>query len=427
MVFSTGEILDSLNCSGIVKDAYTGKPVKNALILLYTSSEDSLPKTTLPRYFAKTNEAGLYSISNIKKGQYTVFSLVDANTNYLYDQPGESIGFIDNPVEIDSQNVALPDINLSVETPKVQRLIKSSFNAPFSVELKYALPPDSIRLMDFGNNLINFYRSTTSTSDSLTLHLERISGDSLKFYVLSSIADSLSIDTLEFKTKSAVPAGLKSKRKAAPDTGLKVLSNIDKGKLLPSSKFEIYTSFPCSLSDSLLTFWRIENDTLDAIIEPGSDPYTFFATPPDAPGRSVEFVALAGAFKDIYGHNSDTVRIDFRRMETEETGNIELLFENAGEASKALILEVLDAKKKVIFSKMLLSSDSLFIKELNPGSYSMRIIDDKNLNGKWDPANYTTKEQAELVYYYTEDIAVRAGWDIAVEWAIRQKTVKAKQ
>jgi uncharacterized protein (DUF2141 family) len=424
-VFSTGNILDSLSCSGIVKDAFTGKAVKDALVLIYTSAEDSLPKTTLPRYFAKTNESGDFAIKNMKQGEYTVFALKDANSNYLYDQPGESIGFLDTTVKIDSQNVSIPPINLSVETPKKQRLIKSSFNAPFTLELKYALAPDSIKLRSFDGQKVNFHKSKESTPDSLQLHLQRVEGDSLKLYVYNSLGDSIKVDTLELKTRSTLAAGPKSKRKPAADTSLKVTTNIDKGKLLPSSDFEVFTSFPSSLSDSLLTFWRIENDTTVAQVKVGKDPYSFYAEPPPAQGRSVEFIALPGTFKDIYGNLSDTLRVDFRRMDMDETGNIELLFEHAEKDSHTLILEILDSKKKTIYQSDIQRSDSLFIKELSPGSYSLRVIEDKNSNGIWDPTNYDTKEQAESVYYYSEEIAVRAGWDISVEW-INKKNKKIK-
>ena len=428
LVFSTGNILDSLSCYGIVKDAFTGKALKDALVLIYTSNEDSLPKTTLPRYFAKTNEAGEYFIRNMKQDEYTAFAIKDANSNYLYDQPGESIGFPDMSIKIDSQNVPIPTINLSVETPKKQRLIKNSFSAPFTIELKYALTPDSIELKGFDGEEINYNKSKESAPDSLILHLERITGDSLKLYAFSSIGTSVQIDTLEYKTKSTLGAGSKSRRKPTADTSLKVTTNIEKGKLLPSSNFEVNTSFPSILSDTLLTYWRIENDTTEAVIKIGKDPYTFSAEPPLAQGRAVEFIAFPGAFKDIYGNISDTLRVDFRRIDMEETGNIELLFENEREESKGLILEILDSKKKIVYKNILQRSDSLFISELNPGSYSLRIIDDKNLNGAWDPVNYDTKEQAELVYYYSEEISVRAGWDISVEWIIRKnKKLKLKE
>ncbi|MEX1188126.1 MAG: Ig-like domain-containing protein [Bacteroidia bacterium] len=425
LVFSTGDILDSLSCSGIVKDAFTGKAMKDVMVLLYTSAEDSLPKTTLPRYFGKTNENGQYTINNIKEGEYSLFALKDVNNNYLYDQPGEKIGFISERIALDTQVVNIPLIYLSAEIPEKQRLIKSDFSLPFTLLLKYAKAPDSLLIQDFARNKVNFYKSDVSIPDSLILHLERTSGDSLKLFVKNFENGDFNEDTLELKLSISAAAGLKSKRKAAPDTSLKLSTNIEKGKLLPKAVFELYSSYPAVLNDTLKTYWRIENDTTEAILETGKTPYVFTAKTPLAPGRAVEFIAFPGAINDIYGRRSDTLRVDFRRMDEEEIGNIEILFEDLGKDTLNLIIEVLDAKSKVVFRQSIQKSDSLFITELNPGSYSMRLIDDKNLNTTWDPADFKNKLQAESTYYYSGDIAVRAGWDISVEWIIRENK-KAK-
>jgi len=32
-----------------------------------------------------------------------------------------------------------------------------------------------------------------------------------------------------------------------------------------------------------------------------------------------------------------------------------------------------------------------------PGNYNIRIIEDRNINGRWDPGNYPEKKQSERV------------------------------
>lgn len=420
MVFSTGDVIDSLSCSGKIIDAFSGKPLEGIMVLLYTSNEDSLPKTTLPRYFGISDKNGVYSITNIKVGKYTLFALKDENSNYIYDQVSESIGFIENEIRIDSQNVAIPVINMSVELPKKQRLIKGSLNQPYTLILKYAVPTDSLELSDFDGNEINYYKSDKSTADSLVLHLEKLEQDSLKLYAKINYKDSIRTDTLRFKLKQQGLVQQKRKSANKPDTILVVSSNIEQGKLLPHDDFTLNTNYPALLNDTLKSFWRIEDDTIDAIISKGTTWYEFISEPPFAPGRSVEFIGLPGLLEDIYGRRSDTLRVDFRKMDLEETGNIEILFDDLGEGNLNLILEVLNSKSKVIHSSHLAKSDSLVIKELNPGSYTLRLFSDANSNGVWDPANYDLKSQAETTFHYPEPISVRAGWDIAVEWIIRK-------
>jgi hypothetical protein len=48
-----------------------------------------------------------------------------------------------------------------------------------------------------------------------------------------------------------------------------------------------------------------------------------------------------------------------------------------------------------------------------PGKYEIRMIHDKNKNGRWDSADFSKKRQAESVKYF-ELAELRADWDIEV-------------
>jgi hypothetical protein len=49
---------------------------------------------------------------------------------------------------------------------------------------------------------------------------------------------------------------------------------------------------------------------------------------------------------------------------------------------------------------------------LTPGEYYVRIIEDENENGQWDPINWETKRQAEKILWYRSIIKVRANWEV---------------
>ena len=63
-VFSTGDYIDSLSVRGVVKDAFTNKPVKGALVGLYPkdleANFDSIPLKFRPTYLGQTNEGGRF-------------------------------------------------------------------------------------------------------------------------------------------------------------------------------------------------------------------------------------------------------------------------------------------------------------------------------------------------------------------------------
>jgi hypothetical protein len=54
---------------------------------------------------------------------------------------------------------------------------------------------------------------------------------------------------------------------------------------------------------------------------------------------------------------------------------------------------------------------------LEPGTYFLRIIEDKNGNGIWDPSNYVQRKPAERVFNYvgeedSRELIIRGGWTL---------------
>lgn len=108
-VFSTGDVLDSLELYGKVTDAYTGEPRENVLVMLYSTIKDSIPLLELPEYVSRTDEDGEYYISNIRLDTFKIFALDDENSNYMYDSPEEDIGFSDSLIIYEKQHVEIHD------------------------------------------------------------------------------------------------------------------------------------------------------------------------------------------------------------------------------------------------------------------------------------------------------------------------------
>ncbi|MFO8234412.1 MAG: Ig-like domain-containing protein [Bacteroidales bacterium] len=108
-VFSTGDELDSLELYGKVVDAYTREPRENALVMLYSRKEDSIPLLELPEYVSRTDEDGEYHIGNIRLDTFKIFALDDENNNYLYDTPEEDIGFSDSFIIFERGDVEIHD------------------------------------------------------------------------------------------------------------------------------------------------------------------------------------------------------------------------------------------------------------------------------------------------------------------------------
>ncbi len=103
---------------------------------------------------------------------------------------------------------------------------------------------------------------------------------------------------------------------------------------------------------------------------------------------------------------SDTVRFTTKRAE--EYGKLTLRFNDLDLTKNPVIQFVLGETLK--YSYPIVSStytNAMF----PPGEYIVRILYDKDKNGKWTPGNYSKKLQPEIVLALPQKLSVRADWD----------------
>jgi len=94
-IFSTGNVLDTFEISGNLKDAYTLKPETDRYVMLYRENKDSLPISSMPYYICKTDTSGKFKLDYIKPGSYKIFALEDLDADLKFSLPNEKIAFLD--------------------------------------------------------------------------------------------------------------------------------------------------------------------------------------------------------------------------------------------------------------------------------------------------------------------------------------------
>jgi hypothetical protein len=106
-VFSTGNSIDSLQLSGKVIIAETGKADSTLFAMLYRNADDSAVQKRKPDYIAKLNGGGSFTFTNLSPGNYKLYALKDGDGGKTYNSKGEQFAFLDKPITIGSTNAAV--------------------------------------------------------------------------------------------------------------------------------------------------------------------------------------------------------------------------------------------------------------------------------------------------------------------------------
>jgi hypothetical protein len=108
--FSTGDVLDTLQISGILINAEDLEPVQRVLVGIHNDlSDTAFTKTPFLRT-SKTDEQGRFTIHNVSPGAYHLFAVEDKNRNYAYDKNNdEALAFLDSVIIPTCERSMVPD------------------------------------------------------------------------------------------------------------------------------------------------------------------------------------------------------------------------------------------------------------------------------------------------------------------------------
>ena len=97
-VFSTGAYFDSLQLSGNVKIARTGKADSTLTVMLYNNLNDSAVVKERPRYITRVDTTGTFLFRYLAPGTYRLYALKDQGGSYRYDDKTQIFAFADSAV-----------------------------------------------------------------------------------------------------------------------------------------------------------------------------------------------------------------------------------------------------------------------------------------------------------------------------------------
>lgn len=441
VTFSTGPYLDSLETKGSVIDAYTGEKKENMLVMLYeANSPDSVVYKKKPLYLAKTESNGSFNIKHIKQGEYKVFALEDKNLNYLFDA-SETIGFLKENIVI-SDSVK-SNIKLLVFTEEQDLTVQGVMNRTYGkTTLSFNRLPDDVQLEVLqAPSQLNHY--TEVVKDSIWFWYENMEE---AFEVLVK-EEATVLDTIEIKPASqtdflerentgfdfdrtvswgakGTPKGKKQLGKAGaaqssiPETKLfeKARLKALKKKFLSNKTEYLYFTFPLKALDASKII--VVEDSSGQAVQPDiqlSDSLKRALTIRHNWKSNVGYTMLfePGAITSFHDFENDSLMLEVSGVSTDDFGSISLLVEGLS-VEKAYLLTLLDRLEQVIFETEIKGVETYekMLEEIQPASgYKVRLVEDSNLNGKWDAGNYLSKKEPERVLIQPLQ-TVKPNWEV---------------
>ena len=406
--FSTGETIDSLYVRGNISDAFDKETDDYISIHLYRIDSifnDSIIYNNRPTYISNSLDSTSYQFKNIKEGKYLILALKDIDNNYFFDPFYDKIGFIDSLITLPRDSIInfklfKEETSLIWDKPHFINSEKIGFGYYGKLDLK------NIEIESSIPDSVNYTYTKENEKDTLIFWLSKNSFDSLNFNLIEK--DTTKLVTVKFdRAKDTLIDSLSISPKTANIIHLK-------------ETFKLSSNIPLkNIEDSLITIRDIDslivpfttsiNDNLDQIdIE-------FEVSPSD----NYRVFILPEAIKDVRGVSNDTLQYNVVSQSLEDYGNVYL--DVIRNSSSKFILQMIDSNGEVVRVFKNVNQDATYnFDYVRPGKYIFRLIEDANNNDKWDTGNYLKKIKPERVYYFSNELEVRANWDLNETFNLNQ-------
>ena len=464
--FSTGDIIDTLEVSGVLLNAENLEPMPGITIGLHNNLEDSaFVKLPFVRT-SRTNDKGQFTIRNIAPGTYHIFALNDVNRDYKFDQPGEDIAFLDSVIvpsfELTTRQDTTWKDSLTIDTIRTigytrffpdnieLRLFKEKFERQYMV--KPERPDEKYFTLRFNTKLdtvpvplpINFIPEDSSwyfvqqTEGGTAVNYWLVDStvwkqDTLQVQVSYPKSDSLNIlrpqtDTVQLVLRRRPAEKKKKKKKDEPDPIVFLGMQVD----APGS-MDLFDTISVTFNEPVLdinkdmffldqkidTVWN----TVDFDFFPDStNSLNYFIRRPWKYGEEYRIEVDSAAIHSLYGKWNDFFTGEFKIKKEDEYG---YLYLNINGVDTTAFVELLSSGDAPVRKAKVKDGGVLFM-DLKPDKYYARIVIDTNDNGVWDTGNYAEKRQPEEVYYSPKMYEIMQNWQVEETWNVNS-TPLAKQ
>jgi uncharacterized protein (DUF2141 family) len=401
-VFSTGPVIDSLSVKGLITEAFEYETPELVSVLLHevdSTYTDSIVFKKKPKYISVTDSLSQFSIENIKEGTYLLTALKEENTNYIYQPKDDKFGFRSQFITVPSDTAYVlrlfnqdPEFKFSRARQLAENRIGFAYEGSqdsLSVKILSEVPEEfsSITTKAFETDTLNYWMRPKFEADSLLFQVSYLSQkDTVSVRMKSMDKDSLELRAVNLSLKPGTALQLRS---TVP------LSALDESKTSIMDKDSLDIKGVLSMDAYMPNIANLKFDVTE--------------------GNNYEILFLPGAFKDFYGAENDTLRLNARTKLLTDYGNIRVDLRNA---KYPIIVQFVSSNGDVEEEQIVKGPGPIDFKNIDPGIYFLRAVFDTNGNGKYDSGNFLKKIQPERVSYAEEPVEVRANWDEVAEFVL---------
>ena len=476
-VFSTGPEIDSMIVSGYTADSYEADSVSKTFIYFFIADSvernqewDSTMFKYKPDVIARAENNGIFIAQNLKPVPYRIYAFEDTNNNMEYEPSVDQIGFLDttyNPAEMPGFTIwydslrhypsAEPqlyfrmfmDRRFTRQTLSGQERLNRHkamlyFGAqnPEVVKIELDSIPEDKVIYDpqtIGKDTVALWFNLPAEElpDTIKGQITYFKHDSINNLVESS--DKLRLAWVKTETKEEKQEREKQEKERekaekageeyippTPPNTFKV-SMTTSGELNKDKNLDMEFDYPLTRFDSAAITLRMvrdgESDTTNVDFHFVQDTLNRRKYQLRAEWVSKAKYTLtmpAGVFANIAQEQNDSMTYNYTGSDPEQYAIVRVNVKSSQPKTR-YILQLTNAQgrtQKQIFDVR--SGDYIF-EYVSPGDVMLRVVEDKNGNGKWDTGDMVAMRQPERTEIYKNEegvelITTKANWefDIAV-------------
>lgn len=471
-VFSTGNTIDSLICSGYTEESYTADSLGKSFIWFYEADSVETPDTydsTIFKYkpskIARSQNNGIFIAQNLKPVPYRVYAIFDANDNQTYEPSIDKVGFVDgvyNPAEMPDFSIwydsvrrypsADPQLyfrlftdvsfrrqSLQEATRPEQHKVVLSFGAsnPDIRSLRLdSVPQDKIIVepLSKGRDTLALWLNVPSESlpDTLRGEIVFMAHDTLN--VLRETKEELKLSWRRIESRDqererernerarakAEAAGEEWKEPPTPST-FAMIDFAKSAEVNPEQDLPLEFATPLTRFDStaveLLSFGE-GGDTLRerAIFIPDTANVRRWRLRSRwLPDRQYRLRIPPDALADITGEGNDSITASLTVSKVEDYATLRLKVTPRHEGD-LYIMQLVDVNGTLLREERGVGAGEHTMLYVPAGDMRLRIIEDVNGNGEWDGGNLVERRQSERAEFYKNDeqeelFTTKTGWE----------------